>query len=382
MDSIVIYYGPKKGFDNYLKENNINQSEMTTLSYLIRKYDEENREYRLINTQEEKYEQKQKIEVEILVIYSDEYASVREHVIINFEGFIANFNIGNLYIQNPPEIVSKKILRIYENTETVKFEYNNLSEDNIYKINKMFDQKIIGQDSVKKQLLVSIFPLLKSYFNKPIVILFYGPSGVGKTETAKYLSEILGGELYRKQLSMFQNNDFVTYLFGGQHYEKSFAKDLLERETNVILLDEFDKASNIFHSAFYQLFDEGVFVDKNYDVKIGKSIIICTSNYLSLEEIRTHLGDPIFSRFDSCIKFNELNENNIKDIIKLRVDIEYNNLESDSQCLIDKDKIMSLFIKHIKSLKNARTIESLVRDVFSEILLDNLLGGEPPHAQT
>ena len=44
-------------------------------------------------------------------------------------------------------------------------------------------------------------------------------------------------------------------------HQKSFAKDLLARDSNVILLDEFDKANSIFHSAFYQLFDEGIFED-------------------------------------------------------------------------------------------------------------------------
>ncbi|WFN37908.1 AAA family ATPase [Methanomicrobium antiquum] len=49
---------------------------------------------------------------------------------------------------------------------------------------------------------------------KTLVILFYGPSGVGKTETAKYLAEILGGELYRKEFSMFQGNEYLSFLFG------------------------------------------------------------------------------------------------------------------------------------------------------------------------
>ena len=41
---------------------------------------------------------------------------------------------------------------------------------------------------------------------------------------------------------MYQNNEFANYLFGGKYNEKSFAKDLIARDSNVILLDEFDKA--------------------------------------------------------------------------------------------------------------------------------------------
>ena len=85
---------------------------------------------------------------------------------------------------------------------------------------------------------------------KPIVLLFYGNSGIGKTETAQFLTEQIGGKILRKQFSMYQNNEFANYLFGGKYNEKSFAKDLIARDSNVILLDEFDKAYFVFHSTF------------------------------------------------------------------------------------------------------------------------------------
>ena len=53
----------------------------------------------------------------------------------------------------------------------------------------------------------------------------------------------------------------------------------MDRESNIILLDEFDKANSVFSSTFYQLFDEGKYEDHNYYVKLEKSIIVCTSNY-------------------------------------------------------------------------------------------------------
>ena len=76
--------------------------------------------------------------------------------------------------------------------------------------------------------------------------MFYGPSGVGKTETAHFLNSLLGGELLRKQFSMFHSDKFTSYLFGGSHNESSFALDLLNRESGVILIDEFDKAYPLF----------------------------------------------------------------------------------------------------------------------------------------
>ena len=137
----------------------------------------------------------------------------------------------------------------------------------------------------------------------------------GKTETAQFVNGLLGGTLLRKQFSMFHNEKFASYLFGGTHSEASFARDLLDRESGVILIDEFDKANSVFHSAFYQLFDGGAFEDKNYSIELGPSLIICTSNYGTEDEIRKALGDALYSRFDSLVHFKPLSKKEIRQAV-------------------------------------------------------------------
>src|SRR5699024_6340837 len=212
---------------------------------------------------------KKKPRISNLVIYANEYNSVNEHVITNFVDFVAQINVTNMYIQNPPALLRDQVERIYGEKDIIKVDeqkYNIISEDIVKRIYLEFDNRIIGQESVKMKLLKALYPIMDNRQCKPVVILFYGDSGLGKTETVQYLTELLGGVLLRKQFSMYQNNEFSNYLFGGKHNQKSFAKDLLARDSNVILLDEFDKANPVFHSAFYQLFDEGVFEDQNYKV--------------------------------------------------------------------------------------------------------------------
>ncbi len=53
--------------------------------------------------------------------------------------------------------------------------------------------------------------------------------------------------------------------------------------------------------AFYQLFDEGIFVDKNYCVDMKNTVIICTSNFISEEEARGVLGAPLFARISDYV---------------------------------------------------------------------------------
>ncbi|MNW53508.1 Chaperone protein ClpB [compost metagenome] len=235
---------------------------------------------------------------------------------------------------------------------------------------------IIGQDNVRELLLGALYPLTKAENRKPIVILFYGPSGVGKTETAKYLSEILEETLFRKQFSMFQSADFSSYLFGGSHFQNCFARDLLERESNIILLDEFDKPHPVFHSAFYQLFDEGVFEDKNYRVEVERAIIICTSNYKSEEDIKQSLGAPVYSRFDTIINFTPLKIDAIKQIISNQFDIQYNSLTESEKKLVDANNLKDKILSRAANMDNARHIRKVIQEAISITLVRQLIKSE------
>lgn len=241
-------------------------------------------------------------------------------------------------------------------------------------INEKFDDTIIGQEKVKSRLLVALYPLLqKDNKRKPIVLMFYGKSGVGKTETAKFISKILGQHLFRKQFSMFHSEEFQGYLFGGAHSQASFARDLLERESNVLLLNEFDKPHPVFHRAFYQLFDEGIFEDKNYQLSLYNSIIICTSNYLTEEEIRENLGKPIFYRFDKFIKFDDLSTDAICQIIDLQLESKCSQLTPRERAIVDKNHISSKIKGVANKIQNVRQISKIIEEYIGMQLVEALI---------
>jgi len=172
---------------------------------------------------------------------------------------------------------------------------------------------------------------------------------------------------------MFQNNQFATYLFGGAHYERSFAKELLDRESNVILLDEFDKANSTFHSAFYQLFDEGIYEDQNYHLELLRSIIICTSNYKSEDDIKNALGKAIFSRFDTVIKFADLSSLAKAEIASMQYDEKLEKHSIDYRNILETENIREKLIEFSASCSNAREIAHLIEDTFSLILLKKII---------
>ena len=371
MKQIVMFYGSDRAFTDIIPKSHRN-----LLSVAMQIDDESKKlvmEVRGFPKQKSDSEKlkKKKPMVRNLVIFANEYNSVNEHVITNFIDFMAQLSISNMYIQNPPALLRDQVERVYGDKGIIKTEhqkYNVISEDIIRQIYTGFDRRIIGQKAVKKKLLKALYPIVDNKQNKPVVILFYGDSGLGKTETVQYVTELLGGALLRKQFSMYQNNEFSNYLFGGKHNQMSFAKDLLARDSNVILLDEFDKANSVFHSAFYQLFDEGIFEDQNYKVDVRHAAIFCTSNYHTTDEIKEKLGLPIYNRFDAIIEFDQLAGD-----AKMKIaEMTLRTMDKSTLLPIDiRKKIISASL----TMSNAREIQRLVKDTISLCEINRICNG-------
>ena len=366
---ITIYFGPKVAFEKVIPNNS---KKIHGLMELIRQSDKK-RNIIYLNEIKEDKEKKEKIEV--LVGKSEEYSMIKEEALNDFVTILEEYKIEDMYFQNPPKLIFEMLKKSYKKKE-IKieyFEFKDIDEKIILEINSKFDTKIIGQNNVKEKLLINLYSNIKKLKTKPLILMFYGPSGVGKTETAKYLSEILGEKLFRKQFSMYQNNSFFDYVFGEKHGISSLARDLLNRESNVILFDEFDKAESTFYNAFYQLFDEGILIDKNYEVKLKNSIIICTSNYRNLLDIKKKLGEAIYSRFDDFIEFKTINYNDMANIAKQMYEKNLIKLNLEEQKIIEESKIFNTIIDNIKKFYNVRQLEKIIIQLIAKELLKNKL---------
>ena len=202
-------------------------------------------------------------------------------------------------------------------------------------------------------------------------MLFLGDSGIGKTATAKFISECIGKEMVRIQFSMQQTTTAYQYIFGAEHGEDSLARALIRRNSNVVLLDEFDKVPSAFYNAFYQMFDEGMFVDSNYSVDVSKCVIICTTNYTTEEEAEKNLGAPIYSRFSKVIKFVPISVENKLQIAENCYESVLGDVQAEDRALIVDNNILAFFKEHIKngSYPNIRMLKNDIEDAINfEIL--------------
>lgn len=310
-----------------------------------------------------------------LIIQTDDYGGIKEWAILGFSNNILEnkrVRIDEVWLNNPPTKFYEDILKTYPKLIKKYTGHNQkLSIKILEKISDSYEENIIGQHNFVRQVLPSLYSLMNSKRTRPVTLLFLGESGVGKTETAKFINSCFKGEMVRVQFSMQQTSEAYKYIFGAEHGEDSLARELIRRESNVILLDEFDKVHSSFFNAFYQMFDEGIFKDKNYTVDVKHCIIICTSNYLTERAAEEHMGSPIYSRFSKVIKFNSIS---IEDRIKI-AQINYNklfqNLYKEDQKLIEDNNVLNFYLEQIQKgyYKNMRMLKNDMEDALNYEIL-------------
>lgn len=311
-----------------------------------------------------------------LILTSNGCSRLNSHVFEKIPDLLVKFlnDFKNIIINNPPRLLldSMKSIESVEVIYKTPFTYESISKEEIIGVWERFDENIVGQKIAKRAILRALVKKQWRKTNKkPLVLMFYGKPGIGKTETAKFLSKIIyKGDMIREQMSMASTENSINYFKSTKHTETSFSKTLMNRTSNLILLDEFALAHPVILTAFFQLFDEGIYTDSNYTVNMENSIIICTSNLLSLDEMHKEIDEALLSRFDAFIPFKPFTEIEKKDILsrifnELKTDIkdEYSNE-------FDWDKIELELISKIDKLTNMRNIRNYIEDYLSDEILD------------
>jgi len=206
---------------------------------------------------------------------------------------------------------------------------------------------LVGQDKAVKALSDAIH-LIKARLNdpgKPLAsYLFIGPTGVGKTQSAKVLAEFLTGDT--RQLIRFDMNEYIDpysalRLVGDFHQPEGLLTGKVRYQPfGILLLDEIEKAHPTVHDLLLQVLDDGRLTDgRGRTVDFSNTIIIMTSN-LGIGEVSSRLGfrqdqtddaaiyekavqdyfrPEFYNRIDRIVTFNPLSLEHILEIARLQI---------------------------------------------------------------
>ena len=186
-NKIYIFIGSKKDFEKFLDEKIVEGEEITYFMDLIKDYN--------ANLRQQHAYLHGTIDVQNLSVHADDYASVFEHVIQNFVSIVTtNHDVDTTFLHNPPKRVIEALQASYDDKIEYEYtEYRDIDRTVLKEIWKNISKEIVGQEKAKKSVVSNLFRLCNPSHKKPVVLMFLGDSGIGKTEMAKVISRVLGG---------------------------------------------------------------------------------------------------------------------------------------------------------------------------------------------
>lgn len=209
-------------------------------------------------------------------------------------------------------------------------------------------EAIIGQDeavtAVCKAIRRSRVGLQKP--RKPIAsFLFRGPSGVGKTETARALAKFLFADpeaVIRIDMSEFSEKHTLARLTGaapglvGYSEGGVLTNAVLNRPMSIVLLDEVEKAHREATDLFLQVLDAGRLTDSvGRAVSFSQTVVILTTNLPTTEAIEHHFRPEFLNRLDGLIQFQALSKEQLVAIAKIAVEETVDVAKSQHQIHVE-----------------------------------------------
>ncbi|KRL37140.1 ATP-dependent Clp protease ATP-binding subunit [Liquorilactobacillus uvarum DSM 19971] len=317
---------------------------------------------------------------------------------------------SNVDESNVPVVTDKDMEKIIEEKTKIPVgELKTKEKQQLRDLSDSLEAHVIGQDEAVNKVARSI-RRNRIGFNKsgrPIgSFLFVGPTGVGKTETAKQLAKELFGTteaMIRFDMSEYMEKHSVSKLIGSPPgyvgYEEAgqLTEKVRRNPYSLILLDEVEKAHPDVMHMFLQILDDGRLTDsQGRTVSFKDTIIIMTSNAGSgdavasvgfgaassgkthsvIDKLSKYFKPEFLNRFDDIVEFNPLTKNDLVSIVSLMLD-DVNDMLAQQSLTISvtpevKTKLVDMgYNPQMGARPLRRVIQEQIEDKVADYYLDH-----------
>jgi ATP-dependent Clp protease ATP-binding subunit ClpB len=274
-------------------------------------------------------------------------------------------------------------------------------------------QRVIGQDEALTAVANAVRRARAGLQdpNRPVgSFIFLGPTGVGKTETARALAEFLFDDeraMIRLDMSEYMEKHAVSRMIGAPPgyigYEEGgqLTEAVRRRPYSVVLFDEIEKAHPDVFNVLLQILDDGRLTDaKGRTVDFKNTVLIMTSNLGSreiqaaegrvsevreavTEVLREHFKPEFLNRIDDIVIFNQLSREQITQIIDVQLGRLHAMLgERDINLVLDDSARQLLAREGYDPMYGARPLKRAIQTLIQNPLAVKLLRGEIAPGQT
>ena len=375
----------------------------------------------LRNKEMERYE-KLSADRDAYLITKDELESADEidyQALAEVNTSLAQIN-GELDGMNYDELIAKvteediaKVIELWTGIPASRIRENELSK--LADLENEMKKKIIGQDEAV-EVLASAIKRSRCQISprrRPASFIFVGPTGVGKTELVKVLSQQLFDTpetLIRLDMSEFMEKHSVSKIIGsppgyvGYDEAGQVTEKVRRRPYSVLLFDEIEKAHPDVLNILLQILDEGKVTDAHgRAVNFENTVIVMTSNAGSagkgsalgfgktseeaskekvMKALQDFLRPEFIARVDEIIVFNDLTEENFVEIAKLMLEEYIPTLEEKHiRFTFDEKACEYLAKKSCNGKSGARDLRNTIRREVEEKIAEAMIGSQSGHLE-
>jgi ATP-dependent Clp protease ATP-binding subunit ClpC len=316
---------------------------------------------------------------------------------------------NEVYLSGRKEVLEEDVVkRVEEKTKTTLSPPTAEEKKLLVNLEDKIHESLIDQEEAVKSIAEAMRRIRSGikFGAKPISFLFLGPTGVGKTQTAKTLANLyFNGEknMIRFDMSEYSTNNSIGKFIGSSvgSEDEGIAGKVHGNPSSLILLDEFEKADPSIHNLFLQILDDGRLTDNNgKTVSFANAIVVATSNagseFIREELARGSIIDKNFkdkflghllsgniftpellNRFDDIVVFKPLGSNEVIQVIGLLLKEIVGEFSKKDISVNFDDKIIAKIAKEgFHEQFGARPLRRFIQDNLEDVLAKKILKDE------